>query len=174
MDVTLFLPQIQELCNTILQKRKPAEKASSQQTLQSDDEDIPVELWESYLGTIAGQVVCWDPDHEFNLPTKAELVDVEAKLAISAAAVATKEAENGTFRYVKTLTESFFSVGVVDLPPVSEKRRKNSRKMYMTFFVHIGCVRVTVNKTSFHISEGGMWFVPRGTFLFCLVVYAVY
>ena len=25
-DVTLFLPQIQELCNTILQKRKPAEK----------------------------------------------------------------------------------------------------------------------------------------------------
>ncbi|KAK1761498.1 centromere protein 3 [Echria macrotheca] len=131
----------------------------------SDDEDIPVEPWESNPGTIAGQVVCWHPDHEFNPPAQDELVDVEPKqLAISAAAVATQEVKDATFRYAKTLSEGFFNVGVVDLPPGSEKRPKNSRKMFMTFFVHTGRVLVTVNETSFRISKGSMWFVPRGNY----------
>ena len=99
---------------------------SSQHTSQNDDKDIPLETWESNPGTIAGQVVCWYPDYEFNPPTQAELADVEAKqLAISAAAVT--------------------NVGVVDLPPSSKKRRKNSHKMFITFFVHFGHVFATVN-----------------------------
>src|SRR5207237_10917552 len=131
-----------------------------QHTSQNDDEDIPVEPWESNPGTIAGDVVCWDPEHEFN-PTQAEYVE-DKQLAISAAAVTTQEAE--TFRYANTLTEGFFGAGVVDLPPGGEKRRKNSQKNFLTFFVHMGRVLATVNETSFHISKGGMWFVPRGTF----------
>jgi len=98
----------------------------------------------------------------------------DKQLAISAAAVATQEVENATFRYVRTLAEGFFGVGVVDLPPGGQKWRKNSHYRVMAFFVHTGRVLATVNKTSFHISKGGTWFVPRGTFLFCLVVYAVY
>ena len=56
----------------------------------------------------------------------------------------------------------FMGAGVVDLPPGSEKRPKNSRKMHMVFFVHYGKVLVSVNEAQFRISAGGTWFVPRG------------
>ncbi|KAJ2967788.1 hypothetical protein NQ176_g9498 [Zarea fungicola] len=54
--------------------------------------------------------------------------------------------------------------GIVDLPPGSEKRPKNSRKMHLVFFVHYGKVTVSVNEVQFRISAGGMWFVPRGNY----------
>jgi len=129
----------------------------------SDDDGAPADPWEVDPGTMEGHVVCWQPEHEFNPPALDELVDVEEKqLAISGAAVETQTVKDATFCYAKTLSEGFFNCGVVDLPPGSEKRPKNSRKMFMSFFVHTGRVLVTVNETSFRISKGGMWFVPRG------------
>ncbi|KAK3344469.1 Mif2/CENP-C like-domain-containing protein [Lasiosphaeria hispida] len=132
----------------------------------SEDEDnTPADPWERDPGTIDGQVVSWQADHEFNPPALDELVDVEEKqLALSSAAIETQPVKDSTFQYAKTLSEGFFNAGVVDLPPGSEKRPKNSRKMFMTFFVHTGRVLVTVNETSFRISKGGMWFVPRGNY----------
>jgi len=142
---------------------KPGRRNRGRSYDDDDEDEIPAEPWEGNPGTVDGQVVCWHPDHEFNPPAQDDYVLVEDKqLAISAAAVATQEVKGATFRYAKTLSEGFFNVGVVDLPPGSEKRPKNSRKMFMTFFVHTGRVLVTVNETSFRISKGGMWFVPRG------------
>lgn len=130
-----------------------------------DDEGPPPEPWENNPGTVDGNVICWKSEHEFNPPAQDEYVDVEDRqIAISSAAVQTQTVKDASFRYAKILSEGFFNAGVVDLPPGSEKRPKNSRKMFMTFFVHTGRVLVTVNETSFRISKGGMWFVPRGNY----------
>jgi len=128
-----------------------------------EDDGPPAEPWESDPGQVEGHVITWQPDHEFNPPAQDEFVDVHDRtLAISSAAVQTQTVKDASFRYAKILSEGFFNAGVVDLPPGSEKRPKNSRKMFMTFFVHTGRVLVTVNETTFRISKGGMWFVPRG------------
>jgi centromere protein C len=80
------------------------------------------------------------------------------------------------------MTLPFFGSGIVELPPEGFKRAKNSRKMQMVFFVHQGKVLVTVGPPAveqngrgvsgneaetneFAISKGGVWVVPRGTFL---------
>jgi hypothetical protein len=82
------------------------------------------------------------------------------------------------------MTLPFFGSGIVELPPEGFKRAKNSRKMQMVFFVHQGKVLVTVGPPAveqngrgvaggeaetneFAISKGGVWVVPRGTFLLC-------
>ncbi|KAK0625977.1 kinetochore CENP-C fungal-like protein [Immersiella caudata] len=130
-----------------------------------DDDGPPVDPWENRPGTIEGNVICWLPEHELDPPAQDDFVDIEPRqLALSSAAVQTQPVKDATFRYAKILSEGFFNCGVVDLPPGAEKRPKNSRKMFMTFFVHTGRVLVTVNETSFRISKGGMWFVPRGNY----------
>ena len=81
---------------------------------------------------------------------------------MSAGAIVTREIRNASFKFAKTLSTPFFGAGVVDLPPHSEKKPKNARKMHMSFFVFSGRVQVTVADTTFSIGKGGMWFVPRG------------
>lgn len=121
------------------------------------------EEWEVSPGTVEGEVVIWETEHEEHPPADDEPVQVtDERIAISAKAVQTSEIRDATFRFAKTLTMPFMGAGVVDLPPGGEKRPKNSRKMHMVFFVHTGKVMVTINEAQFRISAGGMWFVPRG------------
>ncbi|SPQ20613.1 716a4b6b-45df-4878-b9b2-f2954843763f [Thermothielavioides terrestris] len=127
-----------------------------------DDDDGPAELWELDPGTVTGEVVVWQPEYEFNPPAPNDLVSVmDKQLAISGAAIKTTEVVGGEFRYAKVFSEGFIGAGVVDLPPGSVKRLKNSRKVFMIFFVHVGRVLVTVQETSFRISKGGIFIVPR-------------
>ncbi|RFU78948.1 cupin [Trichoderma arundinaceum] len=122
------------------------------------------EGWEINPGTVEGEVVIWETEHEEHPPADDEPVQVtDERIAISAKAVQTSEIRDATFRFAKTLTMPFMGAGVVDLPPGGEKRPKNSRKMHMVFFVHTGKVMVTINEAQFRISAGGMWFVPRAT-----------
>jgi centromere protein C len=121
------------------------------------------EEWEVNPGTVEGEVVIWETEHEEHPPADDEPVQVtDERIAISSKAVQTSEIRDATFRFAKTLTMPFMGAGVVDLPPGGEKRPKNSRKMHMVFFVHTGKVMVTINEAQFRISAGGMWFVPRG------------
>jgi centromere protein C len=121
------------------------------------------EEWEVSPGTVEGEIVIWETEHEEHPPADDEPVQVtDERIAISAKAVQTSEIRDATFRFAKTLTMPFMGAGVVDLPPGGEKRPKNSRKMHMVFFVHTGKVMVTINEAQFRISAGGMWFVPRG------------
>ncbi|KAL6892269.1 Mif2/CENP-C like domain-containing protein [Trichoderma evansii] len=123
------------------------------------------EEWEVNPGTVEGEVVIWETEHEEHPPADDEPVQVtDERIAISAKAVQTSEIRDATFRFAKTLTMPFMGAGVVDLPPGGEKRPKNSRKMHMVFFVHTGKVMVTINEAQFRISAGGMWFVPRGNY----------
>jgi centromere protein C len=124
-------------------------------------------VWELDPGTVTGEVVVWQPEYEFNPPAPNDLVSVmDKQLAISAAAIKTTEVVGGEFRYAKVFSEGFIGAGVVDLPPGAIKRLKNSRKVFMIFFVHAGRVLVTVQETSFRISKGGIFIVPRCKFSF--------
>ncbi|KAI0181983.1 Mif2/CENP-C like-domain-containing protein [Hypoxylon sp. FL1284] len=126
-----------------------------------EEEEVERDEWEFEPGRIAGECAPW---RDGRPPEGSEEEDevVEEELAISEAAIQLKDIKDATFRFAKTLTLPFFGSGVVDMPPGSEKRTKNSRKMQMVFFVHAGAVEVTVANNEFRIAMGGMWFVPRG------------
>ncbi|KXJ96864.1 Mif2/CENP-C like-domain-containing protein [Microdochium bolleyi] len=135
---------------TMSQRRQPA---------------IEREPWETNSGRIVGECLYWYPEYETNPPLDDDPVEVTAEeLAISEPAIQLKDIKDATFKFAKTLTLPFFGSGIVDLPPGSEKRSKNSRKMQMVFFVHKGVVDVIVATNEFRITEGGQFFVPRGNY----------
>ncbi|KAI1479512.1 Mif2/CENP-C like-domain-containing protein [Daldinia eschscholtzii] len=127
-----------------------------------EEEEVERDDWEFDPGRIAGECLYWRPEYETEPADEDQLEVAEEELAISEAAIQLKDIKDATFRFAKTLTLPFFGSGIVDMPPGSEKRTKNSRKMQMVFFVHKGSVDVTVAQTEFRIGKGGMWFVPRG------------
>ncbi|KAM0330713.1 hypothetical protein ACHAQA_003665 [Verticillium albo-atrum] len=132
---------------------------------QVDEEVEDPEPWELENGRVEGEAVVWDPDYELNPPAPDEAVAFEQnEIAIASSAIQTREIRDATFKFAKLLSLQFFGAGVVDLPPGTEKKPKNSRKNQMTFFVHYGKVLVTVNETQFRISAGGFWNVPRGNY----------
>ncbi|KAH7156108.1 kinetochore CENP-C fungal-like protein [Dactylonectria macrodidyma] len=149
-------------------KRAPRSKARSkakakQRPVHVEEEEL--EDWEISPGTVTGEVILWEPEHELQPPADDEPVEVtDERVAVSADAIQTRDIRDASFRFAKTLTTPFMGAGVVDLPPGAEKRPKNSRKMHMVFFVHYGKVLVTVNDSQFRITAGGMWFVPRGNY----------
>ncbi|EEY19464.1 cupin domain-containing protein [Verticillium alfalfae VaMs.102] len=150
-------------------KRKPGRTGKkgrpSKAKRQVDEEEEDPEPWELENGRVEGETVVWDPDYELNPPAPDEAVAFEQnELAIASSAIQTREIRDATFRFAKLLSLQFFGAGVVDLPPGTEKKPKNSRKNQMTFFVHYGKVLVTVNETQFRISAGGFWNVPRGNY----------
>ncbi|KAI5926085.1 Mif2/CENP-C like-domain-containing protein [Camillea tinctor] len=121
--------------------------------------------WEYEPGVVSGQCIEWMHEYEHKPPGDDDEVFVDEKeLAISEAALQFKNIKDSKFKFAKTLTLPFFGAGIVDLPPGAEKSPKNARKMQMVFFVHTGCVHVTVADNAFKISKGGMWFVPRGNY----------
>lgn len=133
---------------------------------QREEEDhLPPEAWETNPGTVTGEVVVWQSEYEFAPPAPMDLIDVmDKQIAISGSAIKTTEVVGGEFRYAKMFSEGFISAGVVDLPAGAVKRMKNSRKVFMIFFVHTGRVLATVQATSFRISKGGVFIVPRCKF----------
>lgn len=149
--------------------RRGRRRGAGRPAHDSEDDSVEREPWEQDGDIITGEVVVWQPEHEFNPPGPDEQIEVaEEQIAVSAGAVVTREIRNASFRFAKTLSTPFFGAGVVDLPPRSEKKPKNARKMHMSFFVFSGRVRVTVADTTFTIGRGGMWFVPRGELLLSL------
>jgi centromere protein C len=125
---------------------------------ESEEEDDDTEPWELDPGRVWGDIRNWDPEDQ----TGSLAEETQEELALSSAAIITRDIAGATFRFAKTLTLPFFGSGMVDLPPGAMKKPKNSRKMQMVFFVFYGRVQVTVNDTKFRIGKGGMWQVPRG------------
>ncbi|RYP59223.1 hypothetical protein DL769_008632 [Monosporascus sp. CRB-8-3] len=119
----------------------------------AEDSDEEPDDWENDPGRIVGECIYWYPEYEANPPEDEDRVEVvEEELAISSNAINLKDIKDATFKFAKTLTLPFFGAGVVDLPPGSEKRPKNSRKMQMVFFVYTGSVTVTIAEaTTFRI-----------------------
>lgn len=137
-------------------KRSKSSKPKKRLEESEDDEDA--EPWEAEPGRMYGDVVIWDPED----PSGEKSEEREEELALSSAAIITRDIAGASFRFAKTLTLPFFGSGIVDLPPGSIKKTKPSRKMQMAFFVFTGRVKVVINETEFRISKGGMFQVPRG------------
>ncbi|PVH82905.1 hypothetical protein DL98DRAFT_126452 [Cadophora sp. DSE1049] len=137
--------------------KAPKSKKQSAES-ESEEEDINMEPWELEPGRIFGEVKNWDPED----PSGSQQEEIQEEIALSAAAIITRDIPHASFRFAKTLTLPFFGSGMVDLPAHSMKKSKNSRKMQMVFFVFYGRVQVTVNDNVFSIGKGGMWQVPRG------------
>ncbi|RDW95236.1 hypothetical protein BP5796_00999 [Coleophoma crateriformis] len=167
-NAKILLPAIKEVVRTeesVLQTSKrngqKKGKKSKKPSVESDsDDEDEREPWEVEPGRIVGEVREWDPID----PLGAQATEKEDELALSSAAIITREIAGAQFRFAKTLTLPFFGSGMVDLPPGAMKKPKNSRKMQMVFFVHYGRVQVSINDNIFRIGKGGMWQVPRGNF----------
>ncbi len=130
-----------------------------------EDDDNPVaDPWELEEGEVHGQVLVWDPYWEISPPDEEEIQHETELIAMSHEQAKTRAVRGAEFGFAKTLNMGFLGAGVIDMPPGSVKRHKNSRGMHLVFFVFTGRVRVEVNETDFRISKGGMWFVPRGKF----------
>lgn len=139
--------------------RPKGQGKANHQGYNEEEEDL--EDWEISPGSITGEVILWEPQHEEDPPADDDpIYAIDERLALAANAIQTTS--EGSFSYATTLRRPFMGAGVVDLPPGGAKKLKNSRKMQMVFFVHYGKVLVTVNESQFRISTGGMWFVPRG------------
>jgi centromere protein C len=138
-------------------KKRKAIAATAIADMEEDNDD-EAEPWEAEPGRVFGDIRIWDSEDQTGM--KAE--EIEEEIALSSAAIITRDIANATFKFAKTLTLPFFGSGMVDLPPGAVKKPKNSRKMQMVFFVFYGRVEVTVNDTTFRIGKGGMWQVPRG------------
>lgn len=133
---------------------------SKRQASESESEVDDAETWEIEPGRIHGGIRLWNPEDQ----TGIEAEEVEEEIALSAAAIITRDIPGSSFKFAKTLTLPFFGSGMVDLPPGGIKKMKNSRKMQMVFFVFTGRVKVIVNDNEFRIGRGGMWQVPRGMY----------
>jgi centromere protein C len=144
--------------------KAPQPKRRRVQSEAADDEDEEAEEWEAEPGRVVAGVRVWDPLD----PIGTEAEEIEQEVALSSAAIITRDMPQASFRFAKTVTMPFFGSGMVDLPPGSEKKQKNSRKFQIVFFVFYGRVRVSINETFFSIGRGGMFQVPRGNCsLFC-------
>ncbi|KAJ5038937.1 uncharacterized protein L3040_006612 [Drepanopeziza brunnea f. sp. 'multigermtubi'] len=152
--------EISEPKRKVSRSKSKAPKPRSKTTEPESDEDEEAEPWEMEPGRIYGEVKSWDPED----PSGAQAEEVQEEIALSAAAIITRDIPSSGFKFAKTLTLPFFGSGMVDLPPKAMKKSKNSRKMQMVFFVFSGRVQVTVNDNIFSIGKGGMWQVPRGNF----------
>lgn len=168
----VLLPTVKEIVR-VEQEEAPTKKKSGYKAKTSKSnhkssssaffDPEPADDWEQNPGKIVAETIFWKPEYDEYPPGLEDDVELEdTELAVAGRAIQTREIRNADFRFAKTLSMPFFGAGVVDLPPGAEKRPKNSRKMYMAFFVFAGRVLVTVNGESFRIGRGGTFFVPRG------------
>ena len=166
-----LLPQIKEVIRrdevdqpkrsrTTNPKARKTKRRGTSEPESMDEDDEEEEPWESEPGRVIGEIRSWDPEDQVG----SQAQEREEEIALSSAAIITREIAGATFRFAKTLTLPFFGSGMVDLPPGAIKKPKNSRKMQMVFFIYHGRVQVTVNDNVFRIGKGGMFQVPRGNF----------
>ncbi|PQE03159.1 cupin domain-containing protein [Rutstroemia sp. NJR-2017a BBW] len=161
----ILLPSIKEIVRAeevertkSTRSRGPKAKGKTRKRPREEEEDDDeVEEWETEPGRIEAEVQTWDPEDQVGEHADEKVEEI----ALSAAAIRTRDIPGASFKFAKTLTLPFFGSGMVDLEPGAVKKPKNSRKMQMVFFVFYGRVEVTVNGTPFRIGKGGMWQVPR-------------
>lgn len=144
-------------------RRGSPRESRHSRTREPESEEEELEDWEQEAdGQLSANVMVWNAEYELDPSAfEGELEERIAPIAVSARGLISKPYKSGGYAYAHAMREQFMSAGVVDLPPGAVKRQKPSQDMHLVFFVHYGKAMVTVNDTTFHISKGGMWFVPR-------------
>ncbi|KAI9349050.1 Mif2/CENP-C like-domain-containing protein [Obelidium mucronatum] len=73
--------------------------------------------------------------------------------------------QGSTFMFQRTFSVgSFCGSGIMILPKGSEKPKKSSGPTVLIVYVISGKVRVTLHKSSFEVTEGSQFMIPRGNF----------
>ncbi|CAI7584161.1 unnamed protein product [Penicillium pancosmium] len=136
-------------------RKSKSSKSKKRKEDFSDDEDENVDEWETQGGILHGIVPKWDP-----IGGTSE--DVTDTIAYAPSGIQTKGVKGSTFKFAKLLSSSFIGSGVLDLPPDSLKKPKNSKKMHMVFYVCNGRVQVDISGVQFSAGKGCVFQVPRG------------
>ena len=70
---------------------------------------------------------------------------------------------NEMYKFQKVFQDGgYMSVGLLVIPTRAEKPNRNCRESSMAFYVIEGKIKSTIHRTSFVLSTGGMFYVPRG------------
>ncbi|KAK9762165.1 mitotic fidelity of chromosome transmission- protein [Basidiobolus ranarum] len=89
--------------------------------------------------------------------------EVKKAIGLTRDMVVTKPVNNQPFEFEKTFGEAaFMSSGIIKIHQNGKKPRRNSGDNAMVFYVIAGSCRVTVHTSTFVISTGGQFHVPRG------------
>ncbi|QDS76983.1 hypothetical protein FKW77_005787 [Venturia effusa] len=151
------LPKLERGRATSAAPRRKRKAAASMDVFE-EDEEMTLEDWEERKETIRVIVQRWDPVAGVTLEDEEEFAVAFGVNSLPVEMVG----GSANFAFTKTHSSHFFGTGIIEIPPLGYKMRKNSRKMTMGFFMHTGKVEVMVADQDFTISKGGVFHVPRG------------
>ncbi|GJE87017.1 CENP-C like-domain-containing protein [Phanerochaete sordida] len=115
--------------------------------------------------------IFWNPEEGWDDETNPMAVvtdfvtgkESETRVAFTAGMVSLRDAANANFKFQKMFSDgSFLAAGQLLIPPEGSKPTKSTRDNSFIFYVIEGGVKVTIHRTSFIITTGGMFYVPRG------------
>ncbi|KZT55090.1 hypothetical protein CALCODRAFT_361381 [Calocera cornea HHB12733] len=129
----------------------PLVKRKRSESVYHDAEEPPEKGWDKQtdpLGVVIEYV------------TKNE---VERRIAFTESMIEPREAANARFKFQKIFGDGeFLAAGMLSIPIGETKPAKSSKDNSYVFYVIQGAVKVQIYRTSFLISVGGMFLVPRG------------
>jgi centromere protein C len=124
-----------------------------------------------FRGKSQGRETSFNPEEGWdeNTPTNATVIDydtqeeVSRRVAFLAQMIDPKAAANSNWFFQKIFGEGeFIAAGQMHIPPKSQKPSKSTKDNTYVFYVIQGAVSVFIHETSFIITTGGMFLVPRG------------
>ncbi|KAJ4177872.1 mitotic fidelity of chromosome transmission- protein [Fusarium solani] len=122
--------------------------------------------WELNVGSVRGQVIKWKPEYRFRQPQDGDPVDTESgAIAMTADAITEGRGQGPLFRSFLVAPVPFLNHGILKVHPHKTIRRSNTLDKQIVFFLHRGTLSVEVHRSTFKISPGGTWIVPRGNTL---------
>ncbi|KAJ4128359.1 mitotic fidelity of chromosome transmission- protein, partial [Fusarium falciforme] len=119
--------------------------------------------WELNVGSVRGQVIKWKPEYRFRPPQDGDPVDTDSgAIAMTADAITEGRGQGPLFRSFLVAPVPFLNHGILKVHPHKTIRRSNTLDKQIVFFLHRGTLSVEVHRSTFKISPGGTWIVPRG------------
>ncbi|KAF8136651.1 Mif2/CENP-C like-domain-containing protein [Boletus edulis] len=155
----VLVPQIKEIIRVPHEPVKPLGKAGKRKR------------GVAARGKSKGGDTPFDPEEGWdeNTPTNATVIDyntqeeVSRRVAFLAKMIDPKAAANSNWFFQKIFGEGeFIAAGQMHIPPKSQKPSKSTKDNTYVFYVIQGAVSVFIHETSFIITTGGMFLVPRG------------
>ncbi|KAJ3552142.1 hypothetical protein NM688_g4308 [Phlebia brevispora] len=116
-------------------------------------------------------VIEYNPEEGWDENTQSEgvVIDYETKeevtrrVAYTAKMVHTKQAANADFAFQKIFGDSdFMAAGQLLIPPNGQKPTKGTKDNTFIFYLIEGAVTFKVHRTSYILTTGSMFLVPRG------------
>ncbi|KAM6508384.1 mitotic fidelity of chromosome transmission- protein [Fusarium falciforme] len=150
-----------EFTTDLVQHHNPSSKRKTRHVRQRTGVDP--QDWELNVGSVRGQVIKWKPEYRFRPPQDGDPVDTDSgAIAMTADAITEGRGQGPLFRSFLVAPVPFLNHGLLKVYPHKTIRRSNTLDKQIVFFLHRGTLSVEVHRSTFKISPGGTWIVPRG------------